>query len=755
MTNSAYLRAGAWAFLTAALVGAAAPPPPPDYRASAPTWPARVRPAAGAPNVLVILWDDIGFAQFGSYGASIATPNVDRLAAQGVRYTNFHVAPVCSPTRAALLTGRNPHSVGVACIAEFANGHANSTGGIVAGAGTMADHLRRAGYSTYAVGKWHLTPMTELNPAAPSTHWPTGSGFDHFYGFTSGETNPWAPELFQDRARLKLPPVNADGSPKHSEIDLTDHAIQFLAEQHANAPDQPFFLYLAFSAGHAPHQVPAERLAKWRGKFDQGWDVAREQTLARQKQLGLVPPETRLPPRNPGVKAWAELSPEERRLYARYYETFAAFVEHTDEQMGRLLDYLEQVGELDHTLIILASDNGASPEGGPEGMWNEVRLFTTESLDQAADGLKHFDDLGSPLAYPTYPTGWTMAGNTPFRMTKGTAHEGGTRVPLVMRWPGRITDAGGIRTQFHAVIDLLPTVLESAGVSTPGGSTQAPLPGVSMAYTWADAAAPSRRATQYVESYGHRAIYHNGWKAVIFHPLNTPFARDAWELYDLRADFNETRDLAATQPAKLAELITVWEREARANDVYPLDDRRGAREGLLPPEAPQLARRFVFHGPVSGVHKGAAPDLRNRSWRLTAELGAVVVGQTGVIAAFGGRFAGWSLYLQGGRLKFHYNYGGLERTTVAAPAPLTGAGAQRVGVTFTRQEGGGAEVTLTLDGREAARGRVPRVMRNISHETFDLGCDLYTPVAEDYASPAFLPDGALGAAIIEADPLEN
>jgi arylsulfatase len=752
MSRASLLRVVALPCLAATLIVAA---PVPEYRTAKPVWPERVRPPAGTPNVLIILWDDIGFSQFSCYGSPIATPNIDRIAAQGLRYSNFHVAPVCSPTRAALLTGRNPHTVGVACVAEFANGQTNSTGGMRLDAGTVAEYLRGAGYSTYAVGKWHLTPMNELNPGASSDHWPTGRGFDHFYGFTSGETNPWAPELYHDRERIKLPPVNPDGSPKHSEVDLTDHAIAFLAEQRATAPDKPFFLYLAFSAGHAPHQVPAERAARWRGRFDQGWDAVRAEALARQKQLGLVPPGTQLPPRNPGVKAWDELAPDERRLYARYYETFAAFVEYTDEQMGRLLDHLERSGQLDNTLVILASDNGASPEGGPEGMWNEVRLFTTETQDKWTEGLGHLADLGSPLTYATYPTGWTMAGNTPFRLSKGTAHEGGVRVPLIMRWPGHILEAGGIRGQFHDVIDLMPTILESAGVTPPptlDGRTQLPLPGVSMAYTWPSGAAPSHRTTQYVEIYGSRAIYHDGWKAVVFHPINQPFVNDRWELYDLTKDFNEIHDLAAAEPGKLAELQAVWEREAVANNVYPLDDRRAAREMALPPGSPQQGSRFVFHPPVSGIHKGAAPDLRKRSWSLTAEVHPGAAGTTGVLAAFGGRFAGWSLYLHQGVLKFHYNYGGVERTTVAATGPLPAQGDHRCAVRFTNRKDGGADVVLTIDGREAGRGAVPRVMRNITHETFDLGCDLYTPVTEDYASPAFLPDGALGEVVVEAEP---
>ncbi|MEY2880267.1 MAG: hypothetical protein RLZZ15_2647, partial [Verrucomicrobiota bacterium] len=688
--------------------------------------------AAAPPNVLVVLWDDIGFAQFGCYGGPLATPTVDRLAAQGVRYSNFHVAPVCSPTRAALLTGRNPHAVGMATITEFANGARNSRGGIDPLVPTLADQLRAAGYGTYAVGKWHLTPMTELNTGASSRHWPTRRGFDHFFGFMSGETNPWAPELFADRTRVSLPPA------QHGEAELADRAIQFLAEHRATAPAKPFFLYFAPMAGHAPHHAAADRLARWRGKFDAGWDAARDETLARQKKLSLIPPHVALPSRNPGVKAWADLPADERRLYARYYETFAAFVEFADEQLGRVIAFLERTGQLDNTLVIVASDNGASPEGGPEGMWNEVRLFTTGTFDRAAEGLARLDTLGGPLSYPTYPTGWTMAGNTPFRLTKGTAHEGGTRVPLIVRWPARVRDAGAVCHQFHHVVDLMPTVLEAASAPAPAG-----LAGTSLAYSWTEADAPSRRETQYTEIYGHRSIHHRGWKAVTFHSLGKPFAEDRWELYDLTSDPNETRDLAAREPAKLAELITVWEREAAAHDVYPLDDRRAAREMLLPPDAPGRAARIVYDQPVSGLHKGVAPDLRDRAWTLTADLTIDGGGPRthGAIAAFGGRFAGWSLYLRDGTPCFAYNYAGLEHTVLASPEPLA-AGQHTVRIAFSPESTGGVAIALTVDGREVSRARAPHTLVLVTHETFDLGCDLYTPVTEDYASPARLTGAA-------------
>lgn len=710
--------------------------------------------APSRPNVLVILWDDIGFAQFGCYGSPLRTPNVDRLAAGGLRYTNFHTAPVCSPTRAALLTGRNPHAVGVATITEFANGEPNNRGGIRRGAGTIAEYLRGAGYGTYAVGKWHLTPMTEMNSAAASEHWPTGKGFDHFYGFASGETNQWVPELWQDRERLRPPAARRGGSPYHLDADLTDHAIAYLAEHAASQQAKPFLLYLAYGAGHAPHHVPADYLARWRGRFDQGWDAVREETLARQKQLGLVPADVQLPPRNPGVKAWVDLEPEERRLYARYYETFAAFVEHTDAQLGRLLDHLERSGQLENTLVILASDNGASPEGGPEGMWNEVRLFATNSFDRWAEGRAHLDELGTDRTYPTYPTGWTMAGSTPFRRNKGTAHMGGTRVPLIFHWPARIRDAGGIRPQFVDVVDLLPTALAAAGVEAPAtldGRAQQAIDGVDQAGTWAGAAVPPRRTTQYVEIYGHRAIYHDGWKAVTFHRPGQAYADDVWELYDLAKDFNETRDLAASRPDKLAELRAAWDREAAAHEVLPLDDRRAEREVLLPADAPQRGTRFEYFPPVIGLHKAAAPDFRGRAWRLSADLAGAAAGGSGVIAACGGRFTGWAFYLRGGQLVFHYNYGGFERTTVAGPLP---AGALTpVAVSFAPlAAGAGAEVVLSAGGREVARGRVPHVLAIVSHESLDFGCDLYTPVAEDYQSPAPLAGPALRRVVIEADP---
>lgn len=725
-------------FLLVTLLAAAEPPR--DFRDATVAWPVPVAPPAGAPNVLIVLWDDIGFGQFGAFGSPLTTPNIDRVAARGVRYTNFHTAPVCSPTRAALLTGRNPHAVGVNHIGEYANGADNSQGGPKLEAGTIADYLRGRGYGTFAIGKWHLAPMTEQGADASSAFWPTGRGFDHFYGYMGGDMNQFSPEIFSDRTRIKPAATRPAGETYFMDADFTDRAIGLIAEHHASAPaERPFFLYLAYCAGHAPHHAPPEYLAKWRGKFDAGWDVIRAETLARQKKMGLVPPDTALPPHNAGVKPWADLTPDQRRLFARYYEAFAADLEYVDAQFGRLLDYLDRSGLTDNTLILLASDNGASPEGGVEGIWNEMRIFAANQPGELAGGLRHYEDLGGPLTYPTYPIGWTQAGNTPFRGTKGTTFEGGVHVPLIASWPARIKDIGSLRPQYLHVVDIMPTILEAAGIAAPAvlqGRTQPPLAGTSFASTWpaAAVAAPAQRDTQYYEIHGHRAIYHQGWKAVTFHQEGKPYAEDQWELYNLTTDVNETRNLAPAQPAKLAELLAVWEQEAQRHNVYPLDDRHAGPRDMLRPEYNLNRTSITYYPPVSGLHKFTALERRNRSMTIKADIERDAAGE-GVILAHGGRFAGYTLYVKAGRLCYHYNYAGDQRTAVTSDAPLT-AGRHTVSAELKLTGDGGADVTLTIDGHPAGRGRVPVVLPgNISHETLDLGCDLYTPVADDYASP--------------------
>ncbi|MBI5692953.1 MAG: arylsulfatase [Verrucomicrobia bacterium] len=745
-----------WSFLLLSVASCAfaASSPAPVWTPAEARWPAPVRPPSGAPNILLVLWDDVGFGQFGCYGAPLATPTVDRLAAGGLRYTHFHVNSVCSPTRASLLTGRNSHAVGVGHIGEYANGARNNLGGPHLEAGTVADYLRAGGYATAAFGKWHLAPMSELNQAASSAYWPTGRGFDRFYGFMGGDMNQFAPEIFSGRERVKPRATRLGGAePYFMDTDLCERTIAYLAEHRATAPEQPFFVYLSLGAGHAPHHASPELLAKWRGRFDDGWDAYRERTLARQIELGIVPMGTKLPPANPGVKPWAALTAEERRVFARYYECFAACMEAADRELGRVVDWLEQQGLLRDTLILLLSDNGASPEGGPEGIWNELRLFAANRPGEFAGGAGRLEQLGGPLTYPTYPIGWTQAGNTPFRRTKGSVHEGGVRVPLIAHWPARITDAGGRRGQFHHVVDLLPTLLEVSRLPAPaelGGRRQLPLAGASLAYTWPSdqAMAPSRRTTQYFEIHGHRAIYEGGWKAVTFHESGRPYAEDRWELYHLETDPTESRDLAAEQPERLAALLRTWEREARQHDVYPLDDRRAGPRDMIRPPWNGDRRTVTYVPPVSGLHKYTALERRDRSMTITARLTA---GGDGVILAHGGRFAGYALYVLGSVPVFHYNYAGEQRTTVRAVEQLP-AGASTVVVDFRLREDGGADVVLRLDGREVGRGRVPMAMSgNISHETLDLACDLYTPVSEDYAPP-FAFQGTLRDVTVTADP---
>ncbi|PAW67999.1 MAG: hypothetical protein B9S34_03800 [Opitutia bacterium Tous-C1TDCM] len=515
----------ALAFVAAASASAASAAVPRTVAEATPSWPAPARPPAGSPDVLLVVLDDIGFAQLGCYGSPIPTPNIDRLAAGGVRYTNFTTFPVCSPTRAALLTGRNPHSAGVGVITEFANGFPHSRGGLAPEAATVAELLRASGYGTAAVGKWHLIPQQEQNAASPPTHWPTGRGFDRFYGYLGGDTNHFAPDLFQDRHRIDPPVKLRDGSPYFLDADLTDRAIGYIADHRAAAPDRPYFLYLAYCAGHAPHHAPPDYLEKWRGRFDAGWDAVRAATLARQKEMGLVPADVVLPPHNPGVRPWAALSADERRVFARYYEAFAANLEYTDRQLGRLLDELERTGRLRDTLVILLSDNGASPEGGEFGLWNEMQLFNAQQSGTLREGLERLDALGGPQTFGTYPLGWTQAGNTPFRLTKGFIDAGGIRVPLVVHWPARIPQGNTVRRQFHFVTDVAATILEAAGTAVPAtfhGVPQLPLHGTGLAYAWDRPDAPTARPTQYYELYGRRGIQHGPGKQSPATPRASP-----------------------------------------------------------------------------------------------------------------------------------------------------------------------------------------------------------------------------------------
>lgn len=681
----------------------------------------------------MILLDDLGFAQLGCFGSDLATPNIDRLAAGGLRYTNFHVTPLCSPTRAALLTGRNHHAVGMRAVSNFDSGYPHMRGHISDDAATVAEVLRDEGYATFMIGKWHLCPMEQASAAGPFDHWPLRRGFDRFYGFLEGETDQFHPELVYDNHHVDPPARPEDGY--HLSEDLVDRAIGFLHDSVSVRPDRPCFTYLAFGATHAPHQAPAEYLERWRGRFDDGWDAARERWHERQLELGLLPPGTGLAPRNPGVEAWDDLPRDHQRLAARLQEAFAAFLEHTDDQIGRYLDALERLGRLDDTLIVLLSDNGASQEGGPFGVLHEMKYFNF-LLETPEEAVGRIDDIGGPSSHTNYPWGWAQAGNTPFKWYKQNTHAGGVHVPLVLHWPARVEDRGGLRDQFHHVTDIVPTLYELIGIDPPGtyrGQPQQPVTGTSMVPTLADPDAVSAKQVQYFEMMGHRGIVVGDWKAVTRHQAGTPFDDDVWELYHLPTDRSECHDLAEQEPALLAAMIEQWWQEAEANGVLPLDDRTielfGTRFRDHSPHRPD--RRYVYHPPVTPLPAQVAPALGGRSWDLMATL-TMDEGDEGVLYASGTQNSGLALFVQSGRLVFDYNCFG-DHHLVVSDEPLP-AGVHRLGVRF-RRDGRGGSATLVVDDREAGSVEVPFVMQIISSTGPSIGSDHGSAVSERYEAP--------------------
>ena len=607
---------------------------------STPYWPQPASAPAGAPNVIYIVFDDMGFADLGCYGSEIATPHIDALAAGGLRYTNFHTTALCSPTRAALLTGRNHHSVGMGGLADWDLGFPGMRGRISRSAGTLAEMLRAQGYNTFATGKWHLTPTFETSPAGPFDQWPLQRGFDRFYGFLEGETNQFHPELTLDNHHIDAP----DREGYHLSEDIVDTSIGFIRAQQMVTPDKPFFLYLCLGAQHAPHHAPAAFIDKYVPVFEKGWDLTRSERLARQKAMGIVPADTLLPERNAGVKAWDSLSDDERRLAVKLQAAFAGMLEHADLQIGRLLDDLAQAGKLANTVIALISDNGASQEGSPFGTVNALRYFNGVR-DTLAENLAHIVEIGQAHLNNNYPLGWAMAGNTPLKRYKQNTHGGGVRDPLILHYPKRITDRGGIRHQFHHVCDITPTVLELTGVAPPeaiAGVTQQPIEGTSLAYSFAAPMAPTRKRTQYFEMLGHRGIWHDGWKAVTWHRPGTSFDADQWELYHLDRDFNEMNDLAAEQPARLQEMVRRWFSEAGACQVLPMNDTLNRFVSSNPYSV--AARRHWELLPGCGrIAQAAAPDIRNRSYRITAHVEMPAGGASGVLIAQGDWCGGYAL----------------------------------------------------------------------------------------------------------------
>ena len=698
-----------------------------------------------APNVVIVLLDDIGFGHSSAFGGPIRMPTLDRIAASGVRYNNFHTTALCSPTRMALLTGRNHHVCNAGAIMELATAFPGNTGIRPQSVAPLAEMLRLNGYSTAAFGKYHETPPWEVSVSGPFARWPTGSGFDKFYGFIGGETNQWAPAVFDGTARVELP----HDPNYHFTVDMTDKAIAWMQAQHSLTPDKPFFMYYATGALHAPHHVPKPYIDRYKGEFDEGWNALRERTFARQQKMGVIPKNAELTKRPKEIPSWASQTPDQKRLEARQMETYAGFGEHTDEQVGRLVAALESMKVLDNTLFIyIVGDNGASAEGGPEGAYNEM-MALNGIVNTAAINMPHLDEWGSPTTFPHYAIGWAWAGDTPFQWTKQIAsHYGGTTNGIVIHWPKRIKAKGEIRSQFTHVTDIAPTVLEAAGLPFPksvNGTTQRAFDGTSMAYTYDNPAAKERHTTQYFEMFGNRGIYHDGWTAAARHSIpwvlaaNPPLADDKWELYHVADDFSQAHDLAAKNPRKLKEMQDLFMREAERNYVLPIDDRRSERFDPSIAGRPDLMGNrtslTVYPG-MTGMAENAFINIKNRSFTVTVPVMLRDDKTSGVIIAQAGAFGGWALYMKDGRLHHDYNYFGVEHTNTAGPDAVP-AGKHTLKFEFksdSPKPGSGGTGTLYVDGKQVAAGHVPKTQpfSFSADEGTDVGVDNETAVSKDY-----------------------
>ena len=734
-----------------------------DWRDSEPWWPAEPAPPPGSPNVVLVVLDDVGYAQLGCYGSDIETPVMDGLAADGIRLSNFHTTSLCSPTRACLLTGRNHHRSGMGRVADLAVGFPGYWGKPPRENGYLSEILTAAGYASYAIGKWHLSPEDETSMAASRATWPLGRGFDRWYGFHGGETHQFAPALYHDNHSVRPPGSIEDGY--HLTEDLAGRAIEFIADLRAADAGKPFFLYFATGACHSPHQPPDRWREHYRGRFDQGWDAWREQAFARQLGAGLLPASTALSARPPWVPAWDSLDEQGKQVAARFMECFAGFLSHTDEQIGRVLEFLSSIGERDNTIVVVVSDNGASAEGGANGSINDVRMV---NLDPASDEemFERIDEIGGPSAHNNYPWGWTMAGNTPFRRWKREVHEGGIADPCIISWPRGQIQAGGIRHQFTHAIDVLPTLAELLRLDLPAelaGIAQTPVDGESFGYLLGSGgdSEPERHVTQYSEMFGSRAIYHNGWKAVTFHPVgplyddqdpNAPFDQDVWELYHVAEDLSETQDLAAEHPELLSALIELWWAQARRNQVLPLDNR--VLWCLVNPKPdhrqPRDAYRYFQGG--AQVPETAAVNVRNRSHALVVDLTVAGPGETdGVLLALGSALGGWSLHILDSRLRYVHNLYGKERHVVVADEPIR-PGDHHVEYVFTKDEGLGGTGVLSCDGREVARGVIPRFTPSGFNGTgigLTCGYEWGPVVGTGYRAPFEFP-GTIRRAMVEA-----
>ena len=710
-------------------------------------------PPAGAPNVVIILLDDVGFGASSAFGGPCRTPTAERLAAGGLRFNRFHTTALCAPTRQALLTGRNHHSVGMGSITETATSAPGQSSLRPNTMAPLATTLKLNGYSTAQFGKCHEVPVWQTSPMGPFDAWPSaGGGFETFYGFIGGENNQWDPALYNGTTPIEPPATAEEGY--HLTEDLTDHAVSWMRQQKALMPDKPFFMYFAPGATHAPHHVPSEWIDKYKGEFSHGWDVQRERTLARQKDLGVVAADTELTARHAEITAWDDMPADLKPVLEREMEVYAAFLEHTDHQVGRLIDAVEDLGILDDTIIYyIIGDNGASAEGTMNGAFNEMANFNGMAAIETPEFMvSKMDEFGSPTSYNHYSVGWAWAMNSPFQWTKQVAsHWGGTRNGTIVHWPNGIAEPGGLRTQFTHVIDVAPTILEAAGLPEPAmvnGVQQAPIEGTSMLYTFGDASAEERHDLQYFEMFGNRGIYHKGWSAVTKH--KTPwilvggdmpaFDDDVWELYDGRNDYSQARNLAAEQPEMLAKLQRLWLIEAVKYNVLPLDDRSIERANPETAGRPTLihGNSQLFFPGMGRLSENSVVNIKNKSFSVTAEVEVPADGAEGVIIAQGGRFGGWAVYAKDGRAKFVYNVLGIQEFAVEATEPIP-AGTHQVRVEFAYDGGGlakGGDVTLYHDGTEVGRGRVEVTQPMVfsADETTDIGYESGTTVTADYTA---------------------
>jgi len=732
------------------------------FEQSSPAWPQPLRAKPGRPNVLFIVQDDTGFGQMGCYGSPIETPNIDALAKNGLLFNNMHTTALCSPSRSCFITGRNHHSNAMACITEGSEGFPGSNGNIPFENGFVSEILQQQGYNTYAIGKWHLTPGDQTTSAGPYERWPLGRGFERYYGFMGGDTNQYYPELVYDNHSVEPPKTPEEGY--HLTVDLTDKAISFIADAKQVAPDKPFFMYFCPGAGHAPHHVPKEWADCYKGKFDTGWDAYRETVFARQKELGIIPKDALLSRHDPDVQDWDSLPADEKKVYSRMMEVFAGFLTHTDHQYGRLFEFLKSIDQWDNTLIMFVSDNGASAEGGPHGSVNES-LFFNNVPETIETNLKMLDDLGGPKTFNHYAWGWTFAGNTPFRRWKRETYRGGISDPFIVHWPAGFKAKGEVRTQYAHAIDMLPTVLEALDIEPPAtikGVTQSPIQGNSFAHVFDDAHAPSKHLTQYFEMFGHRSIYHEGWRAVCPWP-GTSFTESgltfgapidaatlthldatAWELYNIDEDFAETNNIASEHRDKLIEMIATWYVEAGKYDVLPIDSRGTQR---FADERPAIAvdrTRYTYYPQTQNVPSTAGPRILNRPHSIEADVEIPTGGAEGVLLACGGTDAGCSFYIKGGKLKYAHNYVMLETFFVESDVDVP-EGRHKLRFEFeptgkpdlAHGKGTPGRAQLYIDGELVGQAELPvtvPLMFGISGG-YQVGHNGGSPVTSDYHPP--------------------